>query len=54
MILCECYIKGFSVKHWLDSGREAGHGEEEAVWVKVFKHALDRLAVDPEGDAGHT
>lgn len=43
-----------SAKHWLDSSREAGHREEEAVRVEVLKHALDWLAIDPEGDAGHT
>lgn len=48
--LCEL----FSVRHWLDSSWEAGHREEEAVRVEVFKHALNRLTVDPEGDAGHT
>lgn len=40
-------------RHLLDSGREAEDGEEEAVHVKVLKHALDRVAVDAEGDAGH-
>lgn len=37
----------------LDSSREAGHREEEAVRVEVLKHSLNRLAVDPEGDTGH-
>lgn len=37
----------------LDSGREAEDGEEEAVHVEVLEHALDWVAVDAEGDAGH-
>lgn len=39
-------------KHSLDPRREAGDREEESVCVEVLKHALDGLAVDPEGDAG--
>lgn len=38
----------------LDSSREADHREEEAVHIEVFKHALNRVPIDAEGDAGHT
>lgn len=40
--------------HLLDSSREADDGEEEAVNIKVFKHALNWVAIDTEGDTGHT
>lgn len=39
-------------KHSLDPRGEADDREEESVRVEVLKHALDGLAVDPEGDAG--
>lgn len=38
--------------HSLDSSREADNGEEEAICVEVFEHALNRLAVDAERDTG--
>lgn len=38
----------------LDSSREADHREEQAVHIEVFKHALNWVSVDAEGDAGHT
>ncbi len=41
-----------SVFDVLDAGGEADHGEEEAVEVEGLEHALHRLPVDPEGDAG--
>lgn len=41
-------------KHSLDSCREADDGEKESICVKIFKHALDRLSVYPEGDAGRS
>lgn len=44
---------GSLVLYLLDSGREADHGEEEAVHVEVLKHALNRVSVDAEGDAGY-
>lgn len=37
----------------LDSSREADDGEKEAVNIEVFKHALNWVAVDTEGDTGH-
>lgn len=40
-------------RHLLDASREAEDGEEEAVHVEVLKHALDRVAVDAEGNTGH-
>lgn len=43
-----------SVKHWLDPSREARHWEEKAIRVEVLKHALNWLAIDSEGDTGHT
>lgn len=36
----------------LHSSRETDDGEEESVGIKVLKHALHRLPVDPEGHAG--
>lgn len=39
--------------HLLDSSGEADDGEEEAVHVEVFKHALNWVAIDTEGDTGH-
>ena len=36
----------------LDAGGEADDGEEEALHVELLEHALDGLAVDPEGHAG--
>lgn len=36
----------------LDTCREANYGVEEPLGVEVLKHALDRLAIDPEGHAG--
>ncbi|TNN66596.1 hypothetical protein EYF80_023130 [Liparis tanakae] len=35
------------------ASREADDREEEAVHIEVLKHALNRVAVDTEGDAGH-
>ena len=45
-MLCVLYL--------LDSSREADHREEEAIYIEVFKHALNWVTVDTEGDAGHT
>lgn len=39
-------------KHSLDPRGEADDWEEEPVRVEILKHALNRLPVDPEGDAG--
>lgn len=39
-------------KHSLDPCGEADDREKEAVCVEILKHALNRLPVDPEGDAG--
>lgn len=41
------------VNHALDSSREADDGEEEGVHVEVLKHALNGVAINPEGDTGH-
>lgn len=43
---------GETNKHSLDPCREADDREEEPVCVEIFKHALNRLSVDPERDAG--
>lgn len=40
--------------NWLDSSREADDREEETVHIKVLKHALNWMAIDAEGDTGHT
>lgn len=37
----------------LDSSREADDGEEEAIYIEVFKHALNWVAINAEGDTGH-
>lgn len=37
-----------------DSSREADHRVEKAICVEIFKHALNRLAINPKGDTGHT
>lgn len=39
--------------HLLDSSREADDGEEQTIHIEVLKHALDRVAINTEGDAGH-
>ncbi len=36
-----------------DACREADNREEQAVQVKVLKHALNRMPVDTEGNTGH-
>lgn len=43
---------GEANKHSLDPRREADDREEEPVCVEIFEHALNRLSVDPERDAG--
>lgn len=57
-LLCHYYAtKLFSLsesRQWetfsRDACRKADHREEKAVQVEVLKHALDRVAVDPEGN----
>lgn len=37
----------------LNPSREADDREEEAIHIEVFKHALNWVAVNTEGDTGH-
>lgn len=41
------------ILYLLDSSREADDGEKEAVHIEVFKHALNWVAINTEGDTGH-
>ena len=36
-----------------DACRETDNREEQAVQVEVLKHALNRMPIDTEGNAGH-
>lgn len=44
----------FIILNLLYSSREADDREEEAIHIEVFKHALNWVAIDTEGDTGHT
>ncbi len=44
----------YLILYLLDSSREADDREEQAVHIEVFKHALNWVAVNTEGDTGHT
>lgn len=41
------------ILYLLDSSRETDDREEEAIYIEVFKHALNWVAVNTEGDTGH-
>lgn len=43
----------FFILYLLHSSREADDRKEEAVHIEVFKHALNWVAVNTEGDTGH-
>lgn len=38
----------------LDPSRKANNRKEEAINIKVFKHSLNWVAINTEGDTGHT
>lgn len=41
------------ILYLLDSSREADDREEEAIYIEVFKHALNWVAINTERDTGH-